>query len=595
MRAMIPVSEISRRLSDRSEEICRFLLPGGRQEKNLWLAGDIAGNAGKSLNVTLVGSYAGKWRDWAGGSDGEERGDLLDLWRVTKGFTAADAVREAKDWLGIHEPVVENKRASYALPGSNGTKPPTPEGRAIKYLTNERKLTPSTLERFKIEIHPADHAIVFPCYSPSGTLVNRSYRTLPKDGEKKKVWQDAGCAPCLFGWHCLSEKSYQSRSVILTEGQIDAMSWNQWGFDALSIPNGSGQSWIDYEWDNLAAFDKIYLAFDSDDAGLANTEKVNLRLGRHRCFFVKVPEKDANACLQKDYRTEHAQEWLDGAQVPAFNGIVRGGEMLKRLVAEIAPKPEAFSLPFLKINWPDAGIYFRPAEVTLWTGFTSAGKSTFLNFVLMSAMSKELGVFIASMESKVETILRRLMRAGIPQNMEMSPSIASQFLDQFGQWMTFSDVVGYIKRDDLLEMMRFAFHRFGASHFLVDSLMRIEGLEEDYPAQGEFLNKLQEFAKQTDSHIHLVAHPRKAGGKDKPDAMAIKGSSLLANNADNIVSINRNSKKDKLRKENALTPELNRTMFDTEIVVEKQRETGWVGNYLLKFDSQRYTYGKMTV
>lgn len=593
MRAMIPVAEISRRLADRSEEVCRLLLPSGKQEKNFWLAGDVAGNAGRSLNVTLAGNYAGKWRDWSGGNDGEERGDLLDLWRVTRGSTAADAVREAKEWLGIHEPAIENKRAAYALPVGNGTVPPTPAGRAFRFLTHLRKLTVETVERFKVEIKPEDSAIVFPCYSPNGDLINRSYRSLPPPGEKKKVWQDVGCAPCLFGWHALRESAYLTRTVIITEGQIDAMSWDQWGFDALSIPNGSGTTWIDYEWDNLAAFDRIYLAFDNDDSGRANAEKVNLRLGRHRCFFVKVPEKDANACLQKDYRSSDARGWIKDAQIPAFNGVVRGGDMLKRLVAEIAPKPEAFTLPFFKVNWPDTGLYFRPAEVTLWTGFTSAGKSTFLNFLFIAAMCNQFGVFVASMESKAETILRKMMKAGLPGSIPMDAATAGEFLKEFGQWMTFADVVGYIKRDDLLEMMRFAFHRYGASHFLIDSLMRIEGLEEDYPAQGEFLNKLQEFAKQTDSHVHLVAHPRKASSSGRPDAMAIKGSSLLANNADNIVSVNRNAKKDKLRKENGLTPELGKSMFDTEIVVEKQRETGWVGNYLLKFSPINFTYSKM--
>lgn len=592
---MVPVSEISRRLSDRCEEVCRLLLPGGRQERNFWLVGDVGGSAGRSLNVTLAGAYAGKWRDWAGGKDGDEKGDLLDLWRVTRGLAPADAVREAKEWLGIHEPELENKRASYSLPASNGTKPLNFEGRAGKYLTETRGLSAAILERFKVQIAPEKAAIVFPCHNPKGELINRSYRTLPKEGEKKKVWQDTGCAPCLFGWHAVSESAYLARTIILTEGQIDAMTWAQWGFDALSIPNGSGQSWIDYEWDNLAAFDRIYLAFDTDEAGKANAAKANLRLGRHRCFFVSVAGKDANDCLMAGATEAEAREWLDRAQTPAFSGLVRGGDMLKRLISEITPKPEAFTLPFLKVHWPDSGIYFRPAEVTLWTGFTSAGKSTFLNYLLAGAMCQRQGVFIASMESKVETVLRRLMRTGIPPSAPVNPELAEAFLTEFGKYMTFADVVGYIKREDLLEMMRFAFHRYGANHFLIDSLMRVEGLEEDYPAQGEFMNRLQEFAKQTDTHIHLVAHPRKnAAGNGRPDALSIKGSSLLANNADNIVSVNRNAAKDKLRKENKLEPKDAANMFDAEIVVEKQRESGWVGNYLLRFDPLRYAYSKMS-
>src|SRR5436190_41304 len=121
---------------------------------------------------------------------------------------------------------------------------------------------------------------------------------------------DAGCAPCLFGWHALSEGAYRSRAVVLTEGQIDCMSWHQWGIPALSIPNGSGLTWIDYDWENLAAFDRIYISFDMDGAGRENTQKAIQRLGPHRCHVMTMPHKDGNAALQAGATAEDAQRWL---------------------------------------------------------------------------------------------------------------------------------------------------------------------------------------------------------------------------------------------------------------------------------------------
>jgi hypothetical protein len=47
--------------------------------------------------------------------------------------------------------------------------------------------------------------------------------------------------------------------------------------------------------------------------------------------------------------------------------------------------------------------------------------------------------------------------------------------------------VGFIDPDELLEMMDFAFCRYGATHFVIDFLMRISGLEENAPAQGDFM------------------------------------------------------------------------------------------------------------
>jgi twinkle protein len=70
----------------------------------------------------------------------------------------------------------------------------------------------------------------------------------------------------------------------------------------------------------------------------------------------------------------------------------------------------------------------------------------------------------------------------------------------------------------------------------------------------------------------------------------IKGSSLLVNNADNVILISRNAEKEKLRRSDKLTPEQDITMHDAEIIIEKQRETGWTGFFKLKFDPRRYIY-----
>ncbi len=64
----------------------------------------------------------------------------------------------------------------------------------------------------------------------------------------------------------------------------------------------------------------------------------------------------------------------------------------------------------------------------------------------------------------------------------------------------------------------------------------------------------------------------------------MKGSSLLINNADNIVEVSRNPEKEELREDGELTPEKDQQMHDSEVRVIKQRETGWQGRILLKYD-----------
>lgn len=583
---MIPVDEISRRLADRTDAVCNYLINGWKQAKTQLWCGSVHGGEGDSLKVDLEGHHRGKWKDWA---NQEHRGDLLDLWRLSKNLSHAEAIKQAKEYLGIHEPPVKASPKVYAKPPEVVVQAPEKGGAAYEWLTETRKIKPDILQRYKVEVDVKKRCIIFPCYDPSGVLMNRGYRALPK-----KNWQDEGARPTLFGWHAIPQESYDSRTILITEGQQDALTWAQWGFPALSVPNGTGMSWMDEEWDNLQCFDRFYLAFDMDPTGREITEKTVKRLGAMRCYIVNLPKpyKDANEALMAGVDAETASKWVKNAEAPKINGLVAAGELRTRLMAEIAVKPEPYTLKFLRKTWPYSGLYFRPSEVTLWTGHSHAGKSTFLRYLTVGILSEKSngGIFVANFEEMPETTLRKCATATLASlGMQRNEDGFNSWLIEFGDRIFFADKVGYISADALFEMMRFAFHRYGVNSFVVDSLMRIEGLEEDFPAQGAFMNRSQEFVKETGTHLHLVVHPRKTMNGNRPGLQDIKGSSLIYNNADNIVVVARNNEKLELSKERELTEE-EQKWHDTEIVVEKQRESGWCGAFYLKFNAIDYTY-----
>lgn len=584
---MITVSDLSRRLAERTLAVCNLLIPGGRQVKNEYVCGDINGGEGDSLKVNLDGAHPGKWRDWA---NQEHHGDLLDLWRIRRGVSPGEAIRQTKEWLGISDPKAAQQK-TYAKAPEKPYKAPSPEGRVVTWFKEKRGIPANVLDSYRVTLKLDEpKMIVFPCYSPTGELINRSYRSIPKDGEKKQVFQDKGCAPSLFGWQALSPNVYEQREILLCEGQIDAMTWAVWGFPVLSVPNGSGLTWVDYEWDNLNAFERIYLAFDMDDAGREICRKTVQRLGAHRCFIVEMPRKDANDCLLAGYTRSDAGKWVAAAKIPEFTGIVVGSDLCNRISADLAVKEKPFTLNIFDTDWSlQKGLYFRSREVTIWTGTSFAGKSTLLNWIESCAICKGMTVFIASMEVRVETTVKKMAHACLASEGEQrSEDNYLAWIKLFGHRIILSDIVGYIQQDLLFDQMQFAFQRYGVTQFFIDSLMRIEGLEEDYPAQGKFLNKLQEFAKTTGTHIHLVAHPGKSKDR-KVVMMDVKGSTLLINNADNVVVVTRNREKDEILKERDLSDD-EQKMHDSEVTVEKQREGGWVGTFYLRFNRHDCTF-----
>lgn len=582
---MTTVSELSRRLASQSLAVCSMLLPGGKAHSGLWLVGDLDGNPGESLKVHLTGDHAGQWRDWATA----EYGDLVDLWRLTKNLTPGETVRQVKTYLGISDPPVSRGEAqAWETPKARRSCPPAPKSRSEAFLTQKRGISREIIDRLRIEADSEARAIIFQSFSPSGELLNRSYRTLD---DKKRVWQEKGCAPSLFGWQAIGEDSYRSRTILLCEGQLDCATWHQWRIPALSIPNGTGGTWIDFEWDNLEAFDQIYLAFDQDSEGRKIEEKTIARLGRHRCLTVAMPKKDANDCLLAGYRAEDARKWIEDAKPPKIRDLVTAAEMEDRLVAEIRPKEKPFTMPFLDVDWRDEkGFWFRPGELTIWAGFSHAGKSTMTTYFVSQLLCARIGTFIGSFEIRVETQLRKLFSTFVGKHID-EPS-AREFVRNVSTSIVYADVVGSISRDSLMEMLWFSQRRYGTQHFFIDSLMRVQDLEEDYPAQGEFCNRLQDFAKDTGSHVHLVAHLGKPNAnQSRPTMHNVKGSSLLVNNADNVLLVMRNPEKERAKASGKHGPEVDE-MHDTEIIVEKQRETGWTGCFKLNFDPKKLRYSK---
>ena len=101
-----PAAELSRRLAENAEAVCRHYLSNGRRCGSYWVVGDVLNTPGRSLYVRLRGpsfgkGAAGKWTDAATG----EHGDLLDLIGLNCGFgDLRDAMDEARAFLALPPP-----------------------------------------------------------------------------------------------------------------------------------------------------------------------------------------------------------------------------------------------------------------------------------------------------------------------------------------------------------------------------------------------------------------------------------------------------------------------------------------------------------
>lgn len=526
--------EIATLLAEDTENICRMLLPEGKRVQAEWEAGSTEGGKGKSCKVHLTGAKAGVWCDFATG----DAGDLLDLWAKSRGVTLSEAIKQAKAHLGLRDTKLESRR-SWKKP----TKPVcrAPSARVLDYLVS-RGLAPETISAYKLAASPDETEIIFP-FLRDGELLNVKHLKVERPDGKKIMRIERDCELCLFGWQAIPDSA---RSVSICEGELDSASLFQYGFPALSVPNGAtGHTWIETEFENLERFDEIFLCFDRDQPGEKAAHEIAKRLGIERCKIVKLPYKDANECLTKKVPQDAMQEIFQMAATLDPCELRRSYEYTEKVKDSFRNQGSlepGFNLPFQKLN---ERVRVRFGEVLLLAGYNGSGKSQLAGQITVSAMDQGIKSCVASMEFKPPKWLRRMyVQVAATRN----PS--EPYQDAIATWLEdrlwVFDVTGSTKVEKIIEVFRYGVKRYNIRFFVIDNLSKCGIAETDYDAQKAAIDSVTDFARDYDVAVLLLHHMRKsedeikAGGK-----MDVKGSGALSDMVDTVLTLWRNKKRER--------------------------------------------------
>ncbi len=390
--------------------------------------------------------------------------------------------------------------------------------------------------------------------------------------------------------------SSTNRTIVITEGEIDALSLAAYGYPAVSVPFGGGSggkhNWIENEFDHLEAFETIFLATDMDKPGEEAAREIANRLGRHRCYRVRLPLKDANDCLTAGIDRATIKAAFSSAKSFAPEGLRRASDYKDKVIGLFWPEPEkhlGYTVPYPKLK---DKVHFRPAELTLWSGASGAGKSQLLSDCIPHWIAQNSRLCLASLEMKGEQSLRRLTKqtGGLEQPTKETIERILHFLDE---GLILYEHVGKSSVDTLLDVFDYCRARYGCDQFIIDSLMRLGIASDDYARQEQAVYKMVDWAVLNSVHIHLVAHARKSGlDKDIPSTEDIKGASEIGANAFNIITIWRNRPlEDKIFAASLAQEKADLAKRPGVIMnIAKQRSGDFEGKIGLWFDPQTYRY-----
>lgn len=591
-------SELSDQLWNQVERVAKYLLPNGKRESHEWVAGSINGEPGKSLKVNLAGKKV--WSDFAEGT----AGDLLDLWVAVRDCGLHQAMTEAKEFLGI-------KDDDHHFSAKQQKKFSRPDRKKVaRYLTKTEKhieylatrgISAETAKLYEVasaKVWNGEReleALAFP-YKRDGELLQVKRISTERPDGKKVIMAEGDCEPCLYGWQAIPKNM---RIVILCEGEIDCMSYYQYGFPALSVPFGGGkgakQQWIEFEYHNLDRFDEIWISMDSDEVGQAAAREIATRLGEHRCRLVKLPHKDINECLMAGISSDDIVGYLERASFFDPEELYSAREFYQDTINAFYGKEQSlFYSPWESLNHNFA---FRQAEMSLVNGVNGHGKTEVVGHMALEAMRQGVKTCIASLEIKPGILLKRLTRQSTCLKLPPQLEIESAFKFYDDRLWLFG-LTGTAKADRLIEIFTYAWKRYGIELFIIDSLMKCGIGDDDYNGQKAFVDALCDFKNKTNTHVLLVTHSRKGDSEEKPTGkMDVKGSGSITDLTDNLFIIWRNKLREKAIQKDQQGEELD----DKErkalaapasvLMLEKQRNgEGWEGGIPLYLDPASHQF-----
>jgi len=376
-----------------------------------------------------------------------------------------------------------------------------------------------------------------------------------------KFFTQDGAARTLWG---IDEVEEGATDIIITEGENDKLACVSAGIvNVVSVPNGAPQKVsnrkVDPEDDNKFAYiwaareqiekaERIILAVDADDAGIALGEELARRIGKAKCWTVEYPEgcNDANDVL-KHHGSEAVKEAIANAKPVPLEGVYSADDYTHEI--EHLYKEGIIGGVSTGLAAVDGLFTIVPGQLSIVTGIPGSGKSEFVDQIMVNLAKREGWKFaVASFENPPSLHIVKLSEKYIGKPFFKGAT------ERMGDEEK-TDALGWVKDhflfleqrggdsatiDSILDRAKQAVMRLGVRGLVIDPYNYIQqssGSDNEHKGINDMLTRLVAFARAHDVHVFFIAHPAKMmtnqdGSTPVPKGMNISGSAAFFAKAD---------------------------------------------------------------
>ena len=367
-------------------------------------------------------------------------------------------------------------------------------------------------------------------YFMGDNLINVKYR----DGRKNfKLYK--GAEKVFYNIDSIVGYEY----CILVEGEMDVLALHEAGIsNVISVPNGAtlntnNLDYLDACIDYFEDKEKIILATDSDEAGIALQTELIRRLGSEVCFLATFDDcKDAN-----EYLIKHGPEKLVSRITNAKPVPLENVTTFRDIEDEITDFVRNGFKPGFQVglsNFDNIFSTYTGQFITV-TGIPSSGKSDFVDRMVVGYnRNYEWKTAFASPENQPTYLhAHKLMRkcwGGMPTAADIYSDRWNQIADHCNTNFFHIDMERYTL-EAVLKKGAELVKRKGIKCLVIDPFNKVRSNDQSGDVNVytlEYLQKIETFAKKYDVLVIVVAHTTKmykdANGKiEEPTMYNIKG------------------------------------------------------------------------
>ena len=418
----------------------------------------------------------------------------------------------------------------------------------------KRNISEETCRKFRYMVgnYRGKPVQIAPYFDSNGRMVAQKLRFPDKTFKVLGSINDAG----LFGQHLWGQGG---RKVIITEGEIDAMSvsqaqGNKW--PVVSVPNGAqGASRAvkkALEW--LESFEEVIFMFDMDEPGRKAAAECAQLLAPGKAYIAEFAAKDPNELLQQGRVDEIIRAIWNPRQYRP-DGILAGEELWDRI--QSYNSTPSIPYPWEGLNAKTRGM--RHSEIVTWTAGSGVGKSAVMREIAHHLIRAGHTVGMIMLEEDVGRSALGLM--GISLNLPLHLSkdgvhdddLRRAFNETLGTGRVYLyDHFGSTEVDNLLSKVRYMARALGCRWVILDHLsIVVSGLGEGDERRliDNTMTLLRTLVQETGIGLHLVSHLRRPEGRGheegaKTSLAQLRGSSSIAQLSDLVIGLERNQQGD---------------------------------------------------